>query len=566
MKRYILLLGLLLAFFTPAWAQDDASDQDVVLKTDLPTGFNYQALIYADGKPVAEKDIKLRITLQDASTPYLVEEHNAKTSKTGWVEVLVGSQNPADMENVPWEKSLLVKVEVDLTGSGTYVVLGAPVKMEPVPYALFAKTAPIIRGNGDTEKPIFQVRNSRDLPIFSVYEDAISMNVAERSAGTRRPRGGFAVKTFRTTDHSNESSTRLALDDGALSLFVDPVLRRPRGGFAVKTFRSSLRGEEEPETLFSMDERSTYFTIDQCQVGSTFQFRDRDEEEKIIMNLKDGYIQTVSGNNKNTVLKKLPDPASTSLDVTWVASGGFPSYLIPYGLEFTNLMRWRVPEVQIDGNDVPYHISIIDNAPNAQGKNLSDYFTVGKIIKCTAAPVGYKMKEAEALMLKSDVVLVAGESYPYGSIQITWAEYPNVEYLHALGGGSGDILARPDQLGLGFRSSVPIDYNVKSFHDTIEALPLTDRAYWPEVAHNMPFKLEVTDPDYENYIKVINREGDKVYFKLSDNEDFYNYVVAHGEEEVSKNAYLINVGMRATFPNGVYPDEDFEFKIYIKKK
>jgi hypothetical protein len=82
----------------------------------------------------------------------------------------------------------------------------------------------------------------------------------------------------------------------------------------------------------------------------------------------------------------------------------------------------------------------------------------------------------------------------------------------------------------------------------------------------MPFKLEVTDPDYENYIKVINREGDKVYFKLSDNEDFYNYVVAHGEEEVSKKAYLINVGMRATFPNGVYPDEDFEFKIYIKKK
>ena len=284
------------------------------------------------------------------------------------------------------------------------------------------------------------------------------------------------------------------------------------------------------------------------------------------MNLKDGYIQTVSGNNKNTVLKKLPDPASTSLDVTWVASGGFPSYLIPYGLEFTNLMRWRVPEVQIDGNDVPYHISIIDNAPNAQGKNLSDYFTVGKIIKCTAAPVGYKMKEAEALMLKSDVVLVAGESYPYGSIQITWAEYPNVEYLHALGGGGGDILARPDRLGLGFRSSVPIDYNVKSFHDTIEALPLTDHAYWPEVAHNMPFKLEVTDPDYENYIKVINREGDKVYFKLSDNEDFYNYVVAHGEEEVSKKAYLINVGMRATFPNGVYPDEDFEFKIYIKKK
>ena len=195
MKRYILLLGLLLAFFVPAWAQGDTSDADVVLNNNLPTGFNYQALIYANGKPVAEKDIKLRVTLQDDNTPYLVEEHQAKTTKTGWVEVLVGSKKPAEMENVPWEKSLLVKVEVDL-GSGSYIALGRPVKMEPVPYALFARTAPIIKGNGDKEAPIFQVRNSRDLPIFSVYEDAVTMNVTERPAGTRRPRGGLCGKIF----------------------------------------------------------------------------------------------------------------------------------------------------------------------------------------------------------------------------------------------------------------------------------------------------------------------------------------------------------------------------------
>ena len=562
MKRYILLLGLLLAFFVPAWAQGDTSDADVVLNNNLPTGFNYQALIYANGKPVAEKDIKLRVTLQDDNTPYLVEEHQAKTTKTGWVEVLVGSKKPAEMENVPWEKSLLVKVEVDL-GSGSYIALGRPVKMEPVPYALFARTAPIIKGNGDKEAPIFQVRNSRDLPIFSVYEDAVTMNVTERPAGTRRPRGGFAVKSFRSTESGHESTTRLSMDEGALSIFVDPVVRRPRGGFAVKTFKSSMRGDEEVETLFSMDERSTYFTLDQCQVGSTFQFRDRDEESKIIMNLKDGYIQTVSGKDKSTVLEKLPSSQSNTLFFSWVLPGEIPSPTAPIAFEFTNLMRWRTPVVKTGGKEVPYQISIVNNSTNTQGKNLSDYFTVGKIMKCTKDGSSYKMQEAEALMLKSDVKLVAGEKFPDGEIVISWAEYPNVVGRYQIN-PTQELLARADALVIGASTEL-IEYTAKSFVAELSALQITSNVYWPEVAHNMPFKLEVTDSNFEDYIKVVNREGDKIYFRLSDNEDFYNYVVANGTLTAA-DAYSIQVGMKATFPNGVYEETNFMLDMQIKKK
>ena len=81
----------------------------------------------------------------------------------------------------------------------------------------------------------------------------------------------------------------------------------------------------------------------------------------------------------------------------------------------------------------------------------------------------------------------------------------------------------------------------------------------------MPFKLEVTDPNVEDYIKVVNREGDKIYFRLSDNEDFYNYVVANGTLTAA-DAYSIQVGMKATFPNGVYEETNFMLDMQIKKK
>lgn len=563
MKKYILLLGLFLAFGASAWAQDNTED-DVVLNNNLPTCFNYQALIYADGKPVAETDIKLRITLQDQEKAYLVEEHSAKTTKTGWVEVLVGSQKPDDMLNIPWEKNLLVKVEVDL-GSGTYISLGEPVKMEPVPYALFARTAPIIRGNGDAEAPIFQVRNSHDLPIFSVYEDAISMNVTEVPAGTRRPRGGFAVKSFRTGDDGAEQATRLSLNDGAFSVYVDPVTRRPRGGFAVKTLKTDLRADSEPETLFSMDERATYFTIDQCQVGSTFQFRDRDEESEIIMNLQNGYIQSVKGSNKADVIEKLPDPATATTALNWFMPGEDAVLPTPVNLEFTNLTRWRIPEFKVDGNVVPYHIAILDRSPNNSGKNLSDYFTVGKIIRCTATtglPTEYVKHEAEALMLKSDVKLEDDEYYPSGDIVISWAEYPDVKQIVGLY-TAGKILAHTDKLKLEAVKIEQINYTDKALTVSMTTTELTQDAYWPEIAHNMPFKVEVVDPNFANFLKVANRDGKLLYLTIADNEDFYKAVTEHG---TLRQGYEIKVKMKATFPNAIYPDVNFDLTLWVKKK
>ena len=563
MKKYILLWGLLFAFSLSSFAQQTTSNTDVLLNNNMPTGFNYQALIYADGKPVAEKEVKLRITLQDENTPYLVEEHTAKTTNTGWVEILVGSKKPADMENVPWEKNLYVKVEVDL-GVGNYILLGQPVKMEPVPYALVARTAPIIKGNGDKETPIFQVRNSQDLPIFTVYEDAISMNVAEQVAGTRRPRGGFAVKSFSNNVRGTNLTTRLAMDDGAFSIYVDPVTRRPRGGFAVKTLKTSRGDSQNTETLFSMDERSTYFTIDQCQVGSTFQFRDRNEESKIIMNIKDGYIQTPQGSNKNTVMQKLPDGTTASLNVSWPLPGESAPTAASLLLEFTNLIRWRVPYVVSAGQEVAYNIAIEDIAPNAQGKNLSDYFTVGKILKCTKDGVTYKKQEAEAIMLKSNVKLVAGEKYPNGNIVISWAEYPNVVNTFSVN-TTKDLLAREDLLLLA-ATMTPLEPNETSFVATLSGDPITQNAYWPEVAYNIPMRLAVIDRNYENFIKVINREGDKVYFQVSDYENLYKAIVDSGSTLVGANTYSVRVSLMATFPNAVYPNTNVVLELQVKSK
>ena len=202
MKKYILLLSaLLLAMFVQAQTKETRLNEklgDVVLENKLPASFNYQALITKDGAVASFVNLKLEITLQDEEgNQFLVEEHRAKTSRTGMVKLAVGagSAKKGKLDQVDWNKGIFIAIKADF-GSG-YESLGAPVKMMAAPYALYAANAPLIRSNTTEEDaPIFQVQNSDGFPLFTVYEGGyVTMNVAEETS-TRRPRGGFAVKSF----------------------------------------------------------------------------------------------------------------------------------------------------------------------------------------------------------------------------------------------------------------------------------------------------------------------------------------------------------------------------------
>lgn len=321
-----------------------------------PNGFNYQALVYQDGAPVANKSIDLEVTLQDAhGTVYYQEQHNGlKTEETGFVNVAIGEGTvlTGAMDKVDWEKGIFVAVRVNV-GSGM-VSLGAPVKLQSVPYALFAMATPRVKGtnkNVEQDSPIFEVLNSKGTQVFGVYEGGVRFNVMEDD-GTRGPRGGFAVATMRESGMRGEADAinRLMITGPRFDVTVDPVTRGPRGGFAVssRSFGNAFgtRGTAGTLPLFNVDDQVSYFTQKTSSTSSTsiLSFRDRFKVDSVIMNLTTtGEILTHKG--ATDVLQPLPSDAS-KMGVQW-----YPNLI-------NEASRWLLPEVTYDGKLMEYSITV----------------------------------------------------------------------------------------------------------------------------------------------------------------------------------------------------------------
>ena len=570
MRTYIYLLVALLLTSSGFLKAQNTPTSDPVLPYTYPTGFNYQAMIYLEGKPVVNTEVALQLTLQDdKGIAYLVEKHKVKTSPTGMVDVMVGSQSPNEITNVPWEKALSVKVEVDIAGGTNYTQLGV-VKLAPVPYALHAFSAPLIRGTGDKENPIFQVQNSMGLPIFSVYEDAVRFNVSENEEGLRRPRGGFAIRSVhRGADGALQLANRFEFADGRVDIYVDPALRRPRGGFAIHT-QLMGRNNTKPTTtpLFTMNDRSTLFTIDNCEVGSVFQFRDRKDNNNVVMNFtQGGNIQSAKGSTTNDVVGKLPDPQHTQMNINWLETGDDQPLPTPQTCTFTNLARWRVPYVVVDNKrGAPYKIEII-NSHDAT-KKLTDYLTVGSIQQCikrASNPEKYDIKEAEALMLKEDFKITRTTSLPAGTIRIHWDEYPNV-YKDI---SSADIrLVAADKLTL--KNSFVDDIPPKATEGELEIQSegLSPEAYWPDIAHNLALKVQIVDQANQTFsqcLEIKQVSGPKFKLKILDPKAFYAAVLKE-PGDFQKYIKKVTLKCKLIFPNALYEDEELIIDLHVVKR
>ena len=423
MKKSLWMMAAISCGLMAAHAQTPPTNQpeellgDVVVSHALPTTFNYQALITEKGAVVKEKELKIKITLRDENKVYFSEEHTAKTSATGLVDLQVGAGTPllGTLPDVAWDKGIFIAIETDF-GAG-YKSLGAPVKMMAAPYAQCALSAPVIRGNGlDKDQPIFQVQNADGLPVFSVYEDAVSINVAEDEEGTRRPRGGFAVRSFRAEGMRGdtkkyESVDRLQLVDGAFKAYIDPddQTRRPRGGFAVMT-RNHFRGEgdgKDSVVLMNLSERETFFTLDKEDPTNAFEIRNRcDANEVVLAFASDGKIATKQ--EKNEAIVKVDNTPGKQLAVTWPVTDN-PFAGPSDDLFFSTFMRWRTPKVMVDNSEISYKIEIIDG----DGAKLSDYVVPGYIL-------GDHNQKVYGLMLKPGIDAHGAKfTIPEGKIKIT---------------------------------------------------------------------------------------------------------------------------------------------------
>lgn len=557
MKKYILLLGaLMFAVLTQAQAQSETEEKlgDVMLKSETPTSFNYQALLYNDGKPVAEKSVKIKITLQDETAKaYFIEEHTTSTAKTGMINVSVGKGTPitGDLNDVAWEKGVFIAAEAD-SGTG-YKSLGPAAKMQAVPYALYARAVPVIRGTKAGKEaglPIFQVQSSKGMPLFSVYEEGISINVPDQPSDTRRPRGGFAVKSFRLNgDLSDESSSeRLQIADGAFDVFVDPVMRGYYGGFAVKTMGHLRDGDNESRTLFNLDNRSTFFTLACGQVESNFQFRDRCNNNQVIMNLgANGKIQSKQIPDK--VLQDLPSTASgATLQVEWP----WPSKVISEPkLGFTNLMRWRVPTVkaQVVGSgaapkieEVDYEIEVVNDP--AETKKLTDYLKVGYYIQKDA-------KRVLGLMLDSKLKLNRDFTFPKGKIVIrSTALNPNLQTEIAF---SGQTMLYDDEFeftAYWFTKTMSnyVEFSENEFFMRVRPTKFTQNAEVNELLTNFPVKVEITNDKYKDCLKATIEDGD-IKCRVTDRHAYESalgaFPAAGGEKEII-------LKLKLSFPNNIY--------------
>ena len=113
------------------------------------TGINYQGLARrASGAPVADQNIKIKLSVRDLSvsgTVVYTETRSTATNKFGLFNVVIGSSGAASqngtLAGVNWATGAkFLQVELDPDGGNNFVDMGTT-QLQAVPYALFASAA-----------------------------------------------------------------------------------------------------------------------------------------------------------------------------------------------------------------------------------------------------------------------------------------------------------------------------------------------------------------------------------------------------------------------------------------
>ena len=121
-------------------------------------GINYQGIARrADGNPLANQSISLKLTVRDASkngNSAFSEIHQVKTNPFGLFTIVIGSAATSSqigtLANVNWKTgNKFLQVEIDPSGGNNFITLGTS-QLQSVPYAIHAEqAAPIGIASGD---------------------------------------------------------------------------------------------------------------------------------------------------------------------------------------------------------------------------------------------------------------------------------------------------------------------------------------------------------------------------------------------------------------------------------
>lgn len=215
----------------------------VSVLSQVPQGFSYQAAIRDnDGKPIANRSVRLRIALQDNLGKVLYSEiHQKTTSSQGIVTLTVGEGTdtggePGVFSDIPWNAGdILMRIELDPEGGSNFTSMGDPIKLQSVPYALYAQPSKEIASNPNAldDEPIFLVRNKEGKVVFAVYQGGVRVYVDD-SGEAKGTRSGFAVGGL--TNQAKQEVEYFRITPDSARIIINERSERgkgARGGFAI---------------------------------------------------------------------------------------------------------------------------------------------------------------------------------------------------------------------------------------------------------------------------------------------------------------------------------------------
>jgi hypothetical protein len=220
------------------------SSASLLLNSQIPQGFNYQALARdASGIPIKNTLLPVQITIQSDSlggTVFWKELHaSVTTDNYGLVNVILGKGSKiagtaSTFSDIDWSVTpKFIKTEIDYGGLKN---MGSS-RFWSVPYALTAAElgGPLskLQVSGETDlndEAIFEVRNKSGNTVFAVYNEGVRVYVADGAKGLK---GGFAVGGFGYDKAESQKYLVVTKDSVRIYLDTNPLTKKLKGGFAV---------------------------------------------------------------------------------------------------------------------------------------------------------------------------------------------------------------------------------------------------------------------------------------------------------------------------------------------
>ncbi len=234
MKTKLLLSALLSFYFC-------------LLSSQVPQGFNYQAIARNENGVISQDWVGIRVTIQTVTGSVIYQETNTvKTDNFGVMELVIGTGTPTSgtFSTIEWgAQTLYLKTEIAYPVSSGYVDMGTS-QLWSVPYSMVAgdlngslDQLEVDGKSADNDPALFEVKNTAGNTVFAVYNEAVRMYVDNGSKGAK---GGFAIGGFGTSGKDNPPPTGqdyLVVNPGIINMYIDDTQEKgAKGGFSIGGF------------------------------------------------------------------------------------------------------------------------------------------------------------------------------------------------------------------------------------------------------------------------------------------------------------------------------------------